>query len=382
MAELKNIAIIGPVYPYKGGISHYTGLLSRTLSGYAEGKYNITTISYKMQYPKIMFRKEQRDYSNKTFEIQDAEFWINTANPFNWMKVKSKLKKLKPDLLVVQWWHPYFAPCYQWILSGLKTKVLFVCHNVLPHERFPMDRFLTKGTLKKGNMCIVHSKEDEKDLKELLPGMLYERGVLPTYQAFRLRGLSRAEARKELGISPEEKMILFFGLVRKYKGLPYLIKAMPEILQENPDLKLYVVGDFGSSKEEYLQLIEETGCRENIVVRDGYVPDEEVEPYFAAADLNICPYESATQSAIVQIAFGFDLPVVATAVGGLPEAVTDEKTGFVVEPRNPKALADAINRYYGENRKDEFRENVQKEKERFSWERTVEMIERLWEKSM
>lgn len=383
MKELKKIAIIGPVYPYKGGISHYTGLLSKTLTGYEKGKYEVTTISYKMQYPKIMFRKEQRDYGNKTFEIKDALFWINTANPFNWMGVKRKIKKLNPDLLVVQWWHPYFAPCYQWLLSGKKgRKILFVCHNVLPHERFPMDRFLTKGTLKKGDMCIVHSKEDEKDLMELLPRMNYERGVLPTYQAFRLRNLSREKAREELGILPTEKMLLFFGLVRKYKGLKYLIEAMPDIVKKHPDTKLYIVGDFGSSKEEYMELIKASGVEAHFVIRDGYVPDKEVEPYFAAADLNICPYESATQSAIVQVAFGFDVPVIVTNVGGLPEAVSDGKTGYVVEPMNPKALAEGVNCYFSEGKQDEFKKNVEAEKERFSWDRTVEMIERLWEKSM
>lgn len=373
--EKKKIVIIGPVYPYKGGISHYTGLLSRTLSK----KYDVETVSYKLQYPKFMFKKEQKDYGNKTFEIPDTKFWINTANPWNWFGSAKKIRKLNPDLIIVQWWHPYFAPCYQVMLSGLrKYPILFVCHNVLPHERFPMDRMLTKGTLKKGQYCILHSKEDENNLKLLLPKMAYRRTLLPTYNAFKLKNISREDARTQLGIRDDEKMLLFFGLVRKYKGLKYLIQAMPAVIKEDPSMKLYIVGDFGSSKEEYMELIESLNIKDHIEVRDGYIPDAEVEPYFAAADLNICPYESATQSAIVQIAFGFGLPVIATNVGGLPEAVTDEKTGYVVEPCNPKVLSDAILRYFKEHRQEEFRKNVVGEQERFSWDRTVEMIEDLW----
>lgn len=377
MEGLKNIVIIGPVYPYKGGIAHYTGLMSKAFAK----KYNVTTISYKLQYPKFMFKKEQKDYGNKTFEIEDAKFLINTANPFNWPGVKRKLKKLNPDLVIVQWWHPYFAPCYQGMLSGLKKhfKVLFVCHNVLPHERFPMDKFLSKGTLKKAEYAIVHSIEDENNLKMLLPDMKCSRTVHPTYQAFKLRDITREEARKELGLSLDAKMILFFGLVRKYKGLMHLLNALPIVKKEIPDIKLYIVGDFGGNREEYDKLIKDNDIEDNIFIRDGYVPDNEVEPYFMAADINICPYESATQSGIIQIAYGFELPVIATNVGGLPEVVTDSKTGYVVEPQNPEALADSIIRFYKENRQQEFRENVLLEKARFSWEHMVEVIEELVE---
>lgn len=372
---LKRIVVVGPVYPYKGGISHYTGLLSRSLSK----KYEVETVSYKLQYPKFMFKKEQKDYGNKTFEIADTRFWINTANPFNWLSSAKKIKKLKPDLIIVQWWHPYFAPCYQIMLSGLrKIPILFVCHNVLPHERFPMDRFLTKGTLKKGRYCILHSREDEANLKMLLPTMEYRRTVLPTYNAFKLKNITREEAREQLGLKDNEKMLLFFGLVRKYKGLKYLIQAAPAIIERVPDAKIYIVGDFGGNKDEYLALMEATGVMDHFVIRDGYIPDADVEPYFAAADLNICPYESATQSAIVQIAFGFGIPVIATNVGGLPEAVTDKKTGYIVEACNPKALADAIVRFFEENHAEEFHANVLGEQERFSWDRTVEMVEDLF----
>ena len=207
--------------------------------------------------------------------------------------------------------------------------------------------------------------------------MKNSRTVHPTYQAFKLRDMTREEAREELGLNSEDKMILFFGLVRKYKGLIHLLNAMPIIKKEIPDIKLFIVGDFGGNKNEYLELIDRLEIKNNITIRDGYVPDEEVEPYFMAADLNICPYESATQSGIIQIAYGFELPVVATNVGGLPEVVTDGETGYVVESMNPDALAEAIVRFYKDDKQTEFRANVIKEAERFSWDHMVEVIEEL-----
>ena len=379
MSKLTDVMVIGPVYPYKGGIAHYTGLMSKAFAK----KYNTQTVSYKLQYPRFMFKKEQRDYGNKTFEVQDARFMINTINPFNWIGTAIKINKQRPELLVVQWWHPYFAPCYKLMLSLIRhkhTKIMFVCHNVLPHERFVMDRFLTKMTLRTADACVVQSKEDEKNLKELLPGMPYERTVHPTYQAFRLRGIDKMTARRELGESDDTKILLFFGLVRPYKGLKHLVNAMPEIVSRLNNVKLYIVGDFGDAKDEYMKLIEDNGIKENIVIRDGYVPDKEVEPYFAAADVNICPYETATQSGIIQIAYGFDLPVIATNVGGLPEVVTDSKTGYVVEPCNAAAISDAVCRYFEDNRQADFIEGVRNEKERFSWDHAVEVFERLYEK--
>ncbi|MCR5249647.1 MAG: glycosyltransferase family 4 protein [Lachnospiraceae bacterium] len=372
------IAVLGPVYPYKGGISHYTGLLIRAL----RKKYEVLCFSYSLQYPKLLFKKEQRDYANRAFEIEDSRFAVNTANPLSWARAAAAIRKEEPALLIVQWWHPYFAPCYQGLLRHLKTiPVFFTCHNVLPHERFPLDRFLTKNTLKYAAGCIVHSSEDEENLKKLLPAMPHRKNPHPSYNAFRLKGMSRGEARKQLGIGEEEKLLLFFGLVRKYKGLDHLIAAAPRLVAADPAIRIAVVGDFGDKKDEYAKQIRESGAEERFLIRDGYVPDAEVEPYFAAADLCVCPYLSATQSGIVQIAFGFGLPVIATNVGGLPEAVTDGKTGFIVPPADPDALAAAILRFFEEDLAEEFRQNVDAEAERFSWDRMVETIGELYESS-
>lgn len=373
--ELKRIAVIGPVYPFKGGISHYTGLMVRALSE----THEVECISYCMQYPRILFKKEQRDYGNKTFEIKDTRFIINTANPFNWGGAAKQIRNLKPDLVIAQWWHPYFAPCYQGLFSRLKGIPIFlICHNVLPHERFPMDKLLSKGTLKKAAGCIVHSKEDEADLKSMLPSMPYKRNMHPTYNAFRLKGISREEAREQLGLSADDKVLLFFGLVRKYKGLKYLIQAAPACVKALGNVRICIVGDFGGAKEEYMSLIDASGVKDHFMIRDGYVSDNEVEPYFAAADLCICPYISATQSGIVQIAFGFGLPVIATAVGGLPEAVTDASTGYIVQPGDPGALSNAITEFFAGEHAAEFKENIKADEWRFSWENMVMTIEDLY----
>lgn len=373
----KRIVVIGPVYPFKGGISHYTGAMIRNL----EKDFDVAAVSYKMQYPKILFKKEQRDFDNDTFKIHNAEYMINTANPFNWISSALKIRRLKPDYIIMQWWHPYFSPCYAG-LSAFTKKIpkIFVCHNVFPHERFPMDKFLTKSVLRKGSAYITHSGMDADDLRKIIKNPCVETTVHPTYNAFKMKDMSRSEARDELKISDDKKILLFFGFVREYKGLKHIISAMPDILKAYGDVRLMVVGEFGEDKENYISLIKETGTGDSIDIVDGYIPDSGIEKYFAAADLVVLPYESATQSGIVQIAYGFEKPVIATNVGGLPEVVIDGKTGYVVEPKDSSALAKAVIRFFAENKADEFAENVRNEAYRYSWDRMNEVVIRLTEK--
>lgn len=372
--KLARIVLVGPVYPYKGGISHYTGLMYRAL----KKKYDVTMVSYQFQYPKLLYKKEQRDYSNDSFKIEDTNYWLHTANPFNWIGTAKKIKALKPELVMLQWWHPYFAPCYFALCKLLKgIKILFVCHNVLPHERFAADILLTKLVLKQGSYHIVQSGTDADDLMKIVPDARFEKAVHPTYQAFKSSDLSRNEARKLLEINENKHVLLFFGFVREYKGLKYLLKALTIIKKDLKDVLLLIVGDFGDDKNIYLKMINDFEIQHQTQIYDGYIPDKEVERYFMAADLVILPYESATQSGIVQIAFGFEKPVVVTDVGGLPDVVENEKTGYVVETQNPDAIANAVIHYFNENRKEQFLLNIQEQEDRFSWDRMVEIIERL-----
>lgn len=372
--SLKKIVLIGPVYPYKGGISHYTSLMYKAL----HKKYDVTMVSYKFQYPRFLFKKEQKDKSSNSFKIEDTKYWIHTANPFNWICSALKIKNENPGLIVIQWWHPYFAPCY-FIMTKLlrKYKILFVCHNVFPHERFLFDRLLARGVLRQGSCFIVQSSTDANDLKNIIPNAVYKQTVHPTYEVFNFRNLSKKSARKILEIPSEQKVILFFGFVRDYKGLKYLIRALPNVIQIFPEIKLLIAGDFSSDKKIYLDLIIEEKVGKNITIYDRYIADNEVGNFFAASDLVVMPYESATQSGIVQIAYGFEKPVIVTNVGGLPDVVIEGKTGYVVEAKNKEELSQAIIKFYMEEKENEFIEGVKAEAYKFSWNRIVEDIEAL-----
>lgn len=375
MQKLKRIVLIGPVFPYKGGISHYTGLMYKALSK----KYDVTMVSFKLQYPKLIFRKEQKDYSNDIFKINDTKYWINTINPFNWLEVFRKIKGLAPDLIIVQWWHPYFVPCYWTLLTLLrKFKVLLLCHNVLPHERFPMDKNLSKMIMKKSDLFIVQSEKDYDDLKKIISNPKCIRTVHPTYNAFKIKNISQSQARKLLNVSQEEKILLFFGFVREYKGLKYLIDALKIVKQEIDHFTLFIVGDFGKDKDCYLQQIEENKLNDVICIYDGYIPDQEVEKFFAASDVVVLPYISATQSGIVQISYGFNKPVIVTNVGGLPEVVKDNETGYIVEPEDVEALSKAIVKFYNNEDNINFVQNVEDKAYMFSWDRMTECVERLY----
>ena len=228
--------MIGPVYPYKGGIAHYTGLMCKAL----RKKYDVTMVSFQMQYPKFLYKKEQKDYDNPQFEVPETKYWIHTANPFNIVKASKWILKEKPDLVIFPWWHPYFAPCF-WIMEKMlkkHTKIMFLCHNVFPHERFPMDRFLTKKVLEKGDYFIVQSKMDESDLYQIKSDPVVKLTPHPTYNAFRLQNLSRSESRELIRASEDEKILLFFGFVREYKGLKHLLRAMPKITNQVENLRL------------------------------------------------------------------------------------------------------------------------------------------------
>lgn len=255
--------------------------------------------------------------------------------------------------------------------------MLFVCHNVFPHERFFMDCFLTKRVMKCGDFFVVHSSQDENDLKSICENPIYRKTVLPTYNAFKFENMSKTEGRMKLKINDETKLLLFFGFVREYKGLKHLLRAMPIVVKQIDNLKLLIVGDFAGDKEDYMNIIRENNVEEYIEIHDGYIPDKEVEKFFTACDLVVLPYESATQSAVVQVAYGFEKPVVVTNVGGLPEVVKNDKTGYVVEPRNSEKLAESIVSYFKENKYEELIAGIRSEADKYSWVRMAEIIENM-----
>jgi len=306
----------------------------------------------------------------------DCEYLLDPSNPLTWLETFRRIKEAQPDALILQWWVPYWALPFASIAFLVRrftpTRVLFICHNVLPHEGSAIDRLSAKLALGQGHCFIVQSQKDWVDLKRLFPDAKVRRTALPIYDAFPSEVMESALAKRALGL--DGPVMLFFGFVRKYKGLEYLIRAMPEVLR-SVQAKLLIVGEFWEDKEPYLRAIEELGLQRDVEVVDRYVPNEEVGLYFSAADVVVLPYVDATQSAIVSLAYAFDKPVITTDVGGLPEVVSDGETGFIVPPGDSQALAAAIVEFFTEDRASRLAANVKVRKNALSWEELVRLIE-------
>jgi glycosyltransferase involved in cell wall biosynthesis len=250
-----------------------------------------------------------------------------------------------------------------------------VCHNVVEHEPSRVRLALTRAALGSGDLFLVHSEEDRRNLERLVPGARVARGILPSFGEVAGVPPSRAEARARLGLAPEERVLLFFGFVRRYKGLRHLLEAMPRVV-ERTGARLVVAGEFWKDKQIYLDRIAALGVADRVTILDRYLPNEEVADVFAAADLVVQPYETATQSAVTQMAFDLGRPVVVTAVGGLPESVRHGVTGYVVPPADPEAIADAVADFFGNARGPAMEAAVEADRDRFSWDRAVEALER------
>ncbi len=366
---------IGPTYPYRGGIAHYGTCLMRELARDRE----VRAINFSRLYPGFLFPgKTQLDESGRPFTAS-SERLIDSLNPFTWVRAGLRAAGMKPSLVVMQWWHPFFAPAYFTIAAVLRLArrgpVIYVCHNVLPHEKSLVDRMLAGLAFALPDAFMVQSREDLAKLARLRRGARAAVHPHPIYDFFATGGLSKAEARR-LAEEPDGPLVLFFGYIRGYKGLSYLIEAM-RLVRERVPARLLVVGEFYEDRAPYDALVARLGLGEAVRFVDRYVGNEEVERYFVASDLVILPYVSATQSGIVQIAFAFDRPVVVTEVGGLPEAVAPGKTGFVVPPRDPAALAGAIARFFGEGWGERMAPFFAAEKERFSWSAMVRSLDEL-----
>jgi len=367
------ISVVGPSYPFRGGISHYTTLLYRNL----KKKHEMQFYAFKRQYPQWLFPGyTDKDSSGNPIREEGVENILDSLNPLTWLKVFIKIKKENSKLVIFPWWVSFWTPQF-WTIATLvkkftRAKILFVCHNVVEHESNTVNKICTRFVLKKGDYFIVHSGEDVDNLKKVKPDANVKQSFHPTYEIFHSRFITKEEARKKLNI--EENTILFFGFVRAYKGLNYLIDAMPTIIK-HVNVTLLIVGEFWDGEEKYLNQIKNLGIGRNIKIINKYVPNEEVSLYFAASDLVVLPYVSATGSGIVQVAFGCNKPVVTTNVGCLPEVICNNKTGYLVNPRDSHAIANALCTFYKENKEEEFVRNIIAEKERFSWDRMIETIE-------
>lgn len=370
------IALFGPTYPFRGGIAHYTTLLTRKLK---ERRHEVQLFGFKRFYPRWLHpAKTDRDHSAQVLQEEGTRLVLDSVNPLTWLRLGREIADFRPDLVIMSWWISFWAPHYYTVVKQVKkktdAKVLFICHNVIDHESFGLDKQLTKSVLKLGDRFLVHSREDLNNLQHFVPDAEVKKVFHPNYLVFSRDGLTRRAAREQLRV--EKDTILFFGFVRPYKGLHVLLQALARVVQER-DVELLIAGEFWKDRGTYEKQIAELGLRDHVRIVDAYIANEEVPVYFKAADLLVMPYLSATGSGVVQLAFAFDLPVIVSDVGALPEVVQDGKTGFVVPARDSGALADKILLFFREKHRQVFVDNIRKDKHRFSWENLVEAIETL-----
>ena len=370
------LALVGPTFPYRGGIAHHTTMLYREMV--ARG-HQVSLYSFKRQYPGWLFPgRTDRDQSALKLSAE-CEYTLDSLNPLTWRATARTILARRPAALILQWWVPFFAPMWSVLARWARragTKVLFICHNVLPHEQRPWDTWLARGALGLGDGFIVHSQEEKARLSALLPGRRVAVMPLPTF-VLSNQTCARDEARRQLGLPPNAPVLLFFGLVREYKGLRHLLAAMPAIRSELADVRLLIAGEFWEDKKIYQQQITRLGISASVTIVDRYIPNEELPAYFAAADVAVLPYDHVTQSAVVQLAFGFRLPVITTHVGGLAEAVSDGDTGLLVSPGDPAALAGAVTRYFREGCRERMALAIEQARPRFDWQDLVMRIEEL-----
>ncbi|MCA9969062.1 MAG: glycosyltransferase [Anaerolineales bacterium] len=367
-------ALIGPTYPYRGGIASYTTLLAETL----RQTHEVLLISFSRQYPRWLFPgKSDRDPSQRPLRTP-AEFLLNPLNPFSWRRTLRRLRAWQPDVVVIPWWVPFWAPAWAALGRGVRRlpsrpRLLFICHNVLPHEQGrlrPLLPALTRWALAPGSGFVVHSAADGRILQQLLPGAPMRVTPHPTYAALG----AAPDAPLPVALPADRPLLLFAGFVRPYKGLDVLLDALAQLKRP---LHLLVAGEFWQGSAAYAAQIAALGLSDRVTLLDAYLPNETLAAAMRRAAVVVLPYRSATQSGIIQLAFGLGRPVITTDVGGLAEVVTHAQTGLVVPPEDPAALAAAIERFFAEDLGPCFAAAIARENGRFSWQHLVTQLEAL-----
>jgi len=357
------IALVGPLHPWRGGIAQYLGLLGETLARRAE----VRAVTFTRQYPERLFPgKSQRDPEATPPSFPVAPL-LDSIGPWSWGKAARHLEAFAPGLVILKWWLPFFAPAFRGVVAPLRargTRVALVCDNLVPHERRLGDGFLTPLMLRNSDGYLVMSESVERDLDRLKPGAIRRRVPHPLYAQFDRGRYTRESARQKLGV--EGDVAVFFGYVRHYKGLDLLLKAWPRVRARRP-ITLLVAGEFYEDAAPYRALAAAAG-EGAVRLMDHYLPDDEVEALFKAADVVVLPYRSATQSGVTHVAYALGVPVIITDVGGLGETVRGEETGLVVPPENPEALAEAVLRFFADHWAPRLRAGVEAVQRAHSWD--------------
>jgi glycosyltransferase involved in cell wall biosynthesis len=375
---MQKIIIIGPAHPLRGGLATFDQRLAKEFNDNGD---DCSIYSFSLQYPSFLFPGKTQFTSEPAPENLKIYSIINSVNPLNWIKVGNRIKKETPDLIVVRYWLPFMGPALGTILRRAKknkhTRIVCIADNVIPHEHRPADKSFTKYFLKSCDAFITMSEKVMNDLRKFEKDKPVKLVQHPLYDNFGPI-ISKQEAREKLKIGSEEKVILFFGFIRKYKGLDILLDAMSVLRNLTPqasNIKLLIAGEFYEDEKPYLEQIHKLGIADNVILRTTFIPDSEVKYYLCASDAVVQPYRNATQSGVTPLAYHFEKPMIVTNVGGLPSLVPHERSGLVAEP-NPGSIANAIQRFYqlGE---DYFLPHLRSEKEKYSWNNLTNAIKEI-----
>ena len=365
------IAIIGPAYPYRGGIAAFNERLAHE---FLSGGHKVDLYTFTLQYPGFLFPGKTQYAEGPAPTDLNIVRCISSINPFNWRDVARHISREHYNLAVFAYWMSFFAPCYSALARRLKkTKCIALVHNMMPHERSLLDKMLPPSFVKTMDGFVALSKSVLDDVAQMDKRQKPKAwSPHPVYDHFGPIE-PRETALEHLGLDPQYRYLLFFGLVRAYKGLDWLIEAFADERLRKYPLRLLVAGEFYENKETYLNTIQSYGLGNAVIVRDAFVPDEQVKDYFNAADIVVQPYKSATQSGVTQIAYHFEKPMLVTNVGGLDEIVPNGVVGYAVNP-DPRSIADALQDFYEHDRHDDFVRNLRVEKEKYSWEKLANVI--------
>ena len=378
------IVIIGPAHPLRGGLASYNERLAREFM--SEGN-DVSIYTFSLQYPSFLFPGTTQFSSEPAPRDLKIDVCVNSINPFNWLKIGNRLRKLSPDIIVVRYWLPFMGPCLGTILRKVKknghTKIVCIADNIIPHEKRFGDKPFTKYFVKPIDAFVSMSAKVLQDLQLFAKDKPAKFVAHPLYDNFGEK-ISKQEARRKLGISNEQKVLLFFGFIRKYKGLDLLLDAMKILKDKSAGLlplsigtncKLLIAGEFYEDRKPFDEQIEKLGIQDQLILHTDFIPDSEVKYYLCAADVVVQPYRSATQSGVTPLAYHFEVPMLVTNVGGLPDLVPNNKVGLVAEP-NAADIASKIIEYF-EKGEDHFIPQLIEEKKKFNWSNMTRTIQEL-----
>ena len=368
------ILLLGPAHPYRGGLASIMETMARE---WQSRGHEVRIYTFTVQYPSLLFPGKTQYVSTPAPEGLHIERVMNTVNPLNWLSLGERIKRERPDMVVMKYWTPFMAPCFGTIARRARsngvTKVICQIDNVEPHEHHIIDRPCNRYYLGVVDGFVYMSEQVHGELRAYTsaPALFSPHPMFENFGVVE----ERTKACQKIGLDPKHKYTLFFGLIRDYKGLDLLLEAWARWKPQ--DRKLLIAGEFYASREKYLSLIEQLGLQDRVVLHDRFIPDEDVRYYFSASDALVLPYRTATQSGVTQIAYNFSLPMIVTRVGGLPEIVPDGRVGILCEP-DSESIKEALERLYEGDTLQRFKENFSEERKRFSWGAMCDKMEEVY----